>query len=155
MHPVCRYVTSHWGTPKTIFEQYVLHDFVDVTPFDHEKTGFDAFTCEWSKDKVNYLNPPYSELARKWAPLIDRKAREGYPIILLMPTRNSSKYWNEKILPHCKEICLVPHRVHFIDLKLQSKKPSAAPFSVMFCYINCRSGLEKQPIDLVLPPALP
>jgi len=158
MHPVCKYVTSHWGTPLKILQTYVLHNVIDVTPFDQKFNGkfFDAFESDWgSIEKTYYLNPPYNELARKWASLIDFKAKAGFRMILLMPTRNCAKYWNEKIRPHCKEICLVPHRVTFIDLKQQAKKPTAAPFSVMFCYINCRSGLEKQTIDLVLPPSLP
>ena len=147
-------VTSFWGTPKMIREKYLPREYFDVAPYP--RNGYDAFRDSWSKTLPNYCNCPYQDLYRmkgsqdSWSKLIDRKAKLGYKIILLLPNRHEALYFNQYILKNAREIVQIPFRIGFIDLKNLSKTKGNAPFACVMVWINMSSGLKKSHINLVV-----
>ena len=146
-------VTSFWGTPDIIKAKYLPISYFDVAPFP--RNGYDAFRDSWSKTLPNYCNCPYQDLYRmkgsqdSWSKLIDRKAKQGYKIVLLMPARFEAAYFNKYIMSNAREIAMVPFRIPFKDLKNLSKKKGTAPFACVVIYINMNSGLKKSKTILV------
>ncbi len=82
-----------WETPKELYKALdsIFHFDFDPCPVHPD---FDGLSVEWGKR--NYVNPPYSELAR-WIKKAYEEARKGKLIVMLIPSRTDTKAFHEYI----------------------------------------------------------
>jgi len=103
-------------------------EFFDPCPANWDES-FDGLEISWAK--VNFVNPPYSQLAR-WA----KKAEEewlkgGKTIVMLIPPRTCTTYFHDHIYQKAE--------LRFYRGRLKFRNPStgepmqSAPFPSMLC----------------------
>lgn len=98
----------------------------DPCPF---KSEFNGLETEWNGNI--YINPPYSGIE----PFIKKGIEElkngnAKKCVYLIPVRSDTKYWNELIMEHAKEIRFVKGRLNFNESK------SPAPFPCVLVILN-------------------
>ena len=125
-----------YGTPTWILDKYLPATYKDVAPHPFQPEIWNGLTMDWAETpNVNYCNPPFQDLARKWADVIKNESLKGKLICLLMPARTSSNYTREKLLPYCKHIVFLP-KVKFIDYEDKCETKSVCPAAIILMYFN-------------------
>jgi site-specific DNA-methyltransferase (adenine-specific) len=90
----------------------------------------DGLEINWPTDRLVFVNPPYSDLAR-WAKKCREQADRGCTIVLLIPPRTCTSYFHDYIYESA-ELRFIRGRVKFLDPA--TKKPmQSAPFPSMLC----------------------
>jgi hypothetical protein len=75
---------------------------------DHSATYLDAFSIKNWGDGASYANPPFS-LYRK---ILDRLEKRGETIILLIPVRLETCWYNKALSMLCEDPIEIPHSKH-------------------------------------------
>ena len=108
---IARSKTDNWSTPPSLIQELCgTLDVHDPCPANFTQCGLEA---DWSYDKINWVNPPFSKLA-KWTLKAKQEAQKHAKICLLMPARVSTNYFWE----NCKdvaEIQFIKKRRRFIN----------------------------------------
>ena len=105
-----------WATPKEFLAELEKEfgKMFDPCPLNAD---FDGLEIEWSRSKMNFINPPYS---RKLKEAFIRKAywesQQGKTCIMLLPVSTSTKIFHEIIYPNA-EIRFIKGRLKFNGLK--------------------------------------
>ena len=99
--------------------------FFDPCP---KNPTFNGLQIEWGP--VNFVNPPYSEIA-KWAEKCEIEWKKGRTVILLIPPRTCTRYFHDHIYGKA-ELRFIKGRVRFLNPETEEPmKP--APFPSMLC----------------------
>lgn len=73
----------------------------------------DGLTGDWGEEKtVCFVNPPYSSI-KTWVAKVLEQCQRGRTIILLIPARPNSKYWDEILWPYATEIRFLSQKIRF------------------------------------------
>ena len=140
-------ISGIWLTPQSAKLLYLPVEYNDYCPFPQK--GFDIFVeSNWKNKHIpKYINPPFSILP-KLSKLINKKAHEGFKIIICCPVRYNTRYFQNYLKPIINEICICNERVKFIDGTGTSKSNVGCPFVCNFLYINCESKHKQSEIKL-------
>ena len=113
---------------KEIEEEY--GEIFDPCPSNWDES-FDGLEIEWSHDKVNFVNPPYSQIAQ-WANKCEQEWLNGKTVILLIPPRTDTKYFHSHIYRKAR-LRFIKGRLKFRDPET-GKEMASAPFPSMLCF---------------------
>ena len=95
----------------------------------------DGLAVDWrrrAKGGLIFCNPPYSEVAA-WAKKASEEARHRAEIVLLVPARTDTRWWQESIAPHADAVCFWKGRIRFLGGK------DSAPFPTAVVYFGDRA----------------
>ena len=113
----------HGGTPDHIIEELNSKYGELFDPCPNNPT-FDGLSIEWPKDKVIYVNPPYSRgQISKWVKKAHDEFLNGCSIIMLIPSYTDTVYFHEFIYG-IAEISFIRGRLKFKGYENSSSFPS-------------------------------
>ena len=99
----------------------------------------DGLSKPWAKQGVNYVNQPYNE-CDKWVIKAVAESARSCEIIMLIPARTDTKYYQDWIFPTARSICFIKGRLKFVDPTLETKKNQPAPFPSALIYWGDKQG---------------
>ena len=116
-------------TPLAILEdiESEFGEYFDPCPANWDRS-FDGLEIEWGA--VNFVNPPYSQIA-EWARKSEEEWAKGKTVIMLIPPRTCTKYFHDHIYGKAE--------LRFFRGRLKFRDPSTgepmrpAPFPSMLC----------------------
>lgn len=116
-------VTDQWSTPKDVIESLIKEfgDLADPCPYN-ASPSFDGLSMEWSYSRVNFVNPPYSDI-KNWCKKSYEEWQKGKTVVMLIPSRTDTKYWHDYIMK-ATEIRFIKGRLKFGDSKNSAPFPS-------------------------------
>ena len=121
--------TDEWATPKAIYSQALELGMFDPCPLG----GFiDGLAIEWGK--INFVNPPYSQL-RKWVNKAICEHRKNKDVIMLIPARTDTKAF--------LELWNYGSTFTFIIGRLKYNDTGTAPFPSMIVRLNGKNSVCK------------
>lgn len=124
--------TDEWRTPSKLYNAFMDHGYFDPCPF---KAKFDGLQINYYGKKL-FVNPPFSQLAT-WVEWCITQYNNGCEVILLMPSRTDTIYFEKLVLETTPCICFIKGRLHFND----SKK--VAPFPTMLVHLRPEHWLQQ------------
>lgn len=103
--------SDNWRTPEKIYNELNKEYNFDFDPCPlKENPEFDGLEIEWGKR--NFINPPYSEVA-KWIKKGYEENKKGKLCVFLVASRTDTKWFHEYVLPYAKEIKFIKGRLKF------------------------------------------
>ena len=141
-----------WQTPKGLFKT-LDNEFnfecdvaasVDNTLcklwFDEEDS---ALNNEWYK--VNYLNPPYSNIG-PWVDKAIIEHQKGKTIVMLVPS-DTSVQWYKRARETCHEVRFISGRISFVNAETQKAEGGNNKGSVILVW---RANAPKYFVEMLL-----
>ncbi len=128
--------TDEWATPKFIYAQAMAKGMFDPCPLG---SLVDGLAIEWGKS--NFVNPPYSKLA-KWIDKSIEQHMKGRAVTLLIPARTDTKAF--------RRLYEYGSRFTFITGRLRFNEANTAPFPSMIVELvgggitNTRCGIVRR-----------
>ncbi len=141
----------NWETPNEVLEIIQAYRPIRLDPCTTEENPTralewytpedDGLSKDWSMEKggLIYINPPYGRAIGKW---VGKAVKENYSrpftkaigteIIMLLPARTDTSYWQYGIFASANALCFVRGRIKFKGAK------SGAPFPSAFVYFGDR-----------------
>ena len=122
-------LTEMWGTPKSLFDKLdeEFHFDCDVCASDgmemvkhHYNPQMDGLKQDWSKNKSNWMNPPYGRVIPDW---MKKACESNANVVCLIPARTDTKWWHDYVMGKAVEVRFVAGR-----LKFNGEKNGSAPF---------------------------
>lgn len=113
----------HGGTPDYILKDLISKhgDLFDPCPNDPK---FDGLELEWPKEKVVFVNPPYTRgQISKWVEKAYIEFINGCKIIMLIPSYTDTKYFHKYIYGKA-EISFIKGRLKFKGYEKTASFPS-------------------------------
>lgn len=120
--------SDEWYTPKWLIDTlgpFDLDPCSAINPlFEIAKETYnqdqDGLSKEWDKDKVVWLNPPYSsKLIKEFV----KKLAEHNNGIAILVNRTDNLLFQEVIFPKAKSMIFMRHRVKFVNQEGISRSP--------------------------------
>ncbi len=96
---------------------YLQEEFFDPCP--HPRTEIDGLLIDWYK--LNYVNPPYSDLS-DWVSKAIAESKEGNITIMLLPAKTDQS-WFHWIIEHGFKIIWIHRRLKFKNNKWSATQP--------------------------------
>lgn len=109
--------SDEWATPKYIYRQAMAKGMFDPCPLGSKTDGL---AIDWGK--MNFVNPPYSQL-RQWVQKSIEEHEKGKDIIMLIPARTDTKAF-KMLFEYGAEITFITGRLCF-------NESNPAPFPSM------------------------
>tara|TARA_R110002051_G_scaffold25654_1_gene62584 strand:- start:33 stop:491 length:459 start_codon:yes stop_codon:yes gene_type:complete len=121
---------DNWMTPPDLLEKLTEEygELYDPCPAYHD-FSFDGLEIEWSRDKVCFVNPPYSQM-KEWVKKSHDEWRAGSTVILLIPPRTCTRYFHDYINERA-EVRFIKGRLKFVHPNGEDSK--SAPFPSILC----------------------
>lgn len=110
--------SDDWKTPPEIYDYFIQQGYIDPCPFKAEFDGLKII----HKDKKVFINPPYSKL-KIWTEYAIKLWQEGCKVVLLIPSRTETKYFQE-LLKYNPKLFFFKGRLHFNESKNCAPFPS-------------------------------
>ena len=110
---------QNWKTPKAFYQALDAEFRFDFDPCP-PKPDFDGLSIEWGA--VNFVNPPYSQVAR-WVKKGYQESVKGKTVVFLIPSRTDTRWWHEYVMA-AKEIRFIKGRLIFEGSKFNAPFPS-------------------------------
>ena len=140
-----------WETPEEVVSIVESYRPIRLDPCTTSKNPTGAFTFftpetdgltrDWGMDRggLVYVNPPYGRSISKWVgKAVSESVKRPYTkaigteIIMLIPARTDTSYWQYGIFESANAICFVRGRIKFKGAK------AGAPFPSAFIYFGDR-----------------
>ena len=121
---------DNWMTPIELLEELTneFGELFDPCPKDFDYS-FDGLEISWSREKVCFVNPPYSKI-KDWVKKCYDEWLPGSEIVLLIPARTDTRYFHNYINDNAK-VRFIKGRLKFIHPDGRNSK--AAPFPSILC----------------------
>lgn len=113
-------LTDEWRTPKSLYEKLDKEFKFDFDPCPLGG-NVDGLSLDWGK--VNFVNPPYSQL-KAWCKKSYEESLLGKTVVMLIPSRTDTAAWHDYCMK-AKEIRFIRGRLKFGDSKNSAPFPSA------------------------------
>lgn len=132
--------TGEWETPRDLFDalnaEFGFDRDVCATPENSKCAAFftkemDGLAQEWTG--TCWCNPPYGREVGKWVEKARISAQKGATVVMLLPARTDTKWFQQHIL-HKAEIRFLPGRLKFGGAQ------NSAPFPSMVVVYRGRKG---------------
>ena len=120
-------LTDQWSTPPELYKQLDSEFHFTFDPCPLSTQYVDGLTKQWGTS--NFVNPPYSDI-EPWAKKCREEQLKGNLSVLLIPSRTSTHYFHDWILPFA-ELRFLRGRVKFLNQDGQQQQ--AAPFASVVC----------------------
>ena len=113
--------TDDWSTPDSFYRalhaefKFVLDAAASVENAKCERyftREMDALTRNWGKGNV-FCNPPYGRVLRDWMKKALDASRQGATVVMLVPARTGTQWFQEVAMPHGSEIRFLRGRLKF------------------------------------------
>lgn len=111
--------SDNWKTPARFYEELDKEFHFDFDPCPPNPT-FDGLSIEWGK--MNFCNPPYSQIA-KWLEKAWIERERENKTVMLIPSRTDTKWWHDYCMK-ATEIRFIKGRLKFNDSKNSAPFPS-------------------------------
>ena len=122
-----------WETPVELFDYWnrIFSFTIDVCAYPHnaklprywtEKE--DALAQDWSGERC-WCNPPYGRVIGQWVQKAAESAEQGALVVMLLPARVDSRWWQTWVQPKANYIWFHPGRVRFVGAENDAGFPSA------------------------------
>lgn len=117
-------------TPKNLYKflDDIYHFDFDPCPIDPK---FDGLVVPWGK--MNYVNPPYSQI-KKWVAKAIEEKQIGNSTLFLITVRTSTKYWFDYIFPQATRLWFIQDGITFES----HKRP--LPIPLCLCLFSNRDS---------------
>ena len=133
MFKSCYYGTSkqthpHGGTPDWLLNELI--DKYNISLFDPcpNNPTFDGLSIEWPKGDTIYVNPPYTRgQISKWVKKCHDLWKEGYQIIMLIPSYTDTAYFHDLIYKKAN-LQFIRGRLNFKGYNSKASFPSMLVF---------------------------
>lgn len=135
-----------WETPETFLQLVRELDVIGLDPATTplNPTGAkavytpaeDGLVQPWVGHGLVYCNPPYGRQLQYWVKKASIEAAKGAEIIMLIPARTDTKWFQEWILA-ANAVCLWKGRIVFVDPDPnvpEAKRKNPATFPSCVCY---------------------
>jgi phage N-6-adenine-methyltransferase len=121
---------DNWMTPIELIEELTneFGELFDPCPKDFDYS-FDGLEISWSREKVCFVNPPYSKI-KDWVKKSHDEWVLGSEIILLIPARTDTRYFHDYINDNA-QVRFIKGRLKFIHPDGRNSK--SAPFPSILC----------------------
>ena len=121
---------DNWMTPIELIEELTneFGELFDPCPKDFDYS-FDGLEISWSREKVCFVNPPYSQI-KDWVKKSHDEWVLGSEIILLIPARTDTRYFHDYINDNA-QVRFIKGRLKFIHPDGRNSK--SAPFPSILC----------------------
>ena len=132
-----------WCTPQDLFAALdaEFHFALDAAATDksakcdkYYSPLENGLTQSWDCGGAVFCNPPYGTELKKWVKKACEEAREGFPIVLLIPARTDTAYFHDYIYGKA-EIRFLRGRLRFTNDD-GIPAANAAPFPSMIVVYN-------------------
>ena len=129
--------TDSHGTPDWVIEK-IKNDYGEISDFDpcplNDSPTFDGLSVEYPREKIVFINPPYSALKTTktrlgWVEKAHNECMDGSEIVMLIPARTDTQWFHDFIVDQ--------YEVEFIRGRITFKgNKNAAPFPSMLVHFN-------------------
>lgn len=133
-----------WRTPQYVFDYYnKIYQFnFDLACSEHNKLCENGFTKEqdslkqdwYAKDRVAWLNPPYSADMREWFAKAVEESNKGMTICMLVYARTDTRWWHDYVLPNAYSIRFIKSRIKFLDSSTGKERGSSTAPSCLIVF---------------------
>jgi site-specific DNA-methyltransferase (adenine-specific) len=114
--------SGRWETPPELFAK-LDQEFgftVDVCAEAHNKKcrryfspGVDGLRRSWAGERA-WCNPPYGMGLSRWFAKAIAEREQGATVVVLVPARTDTRWWQTFVMPHADEVRFIDGRVKFI-----------------------------------------
>lgn len=116
-----------------------FYNFLDsIYRFDFDpcpiNPTFDGLSEEVRWGKINFVNPPFSEISKWVKKALSEKEKYQCSSVFLITARTNSAYWFKLIFPNCTDIYFLKRGLCFSDYKTAFPVPLAL---VTFIHSGC------------------
>ena len=129
---------DEYATPALIYDQVKELGMFDPCPFKGKEAGLDGLTIEWRD--LNFVNPPYSEVA-KWVDKAIEEHRKNKRMTILLPFARTCTKWFKRLWLYGCDFWFITGRLTFNE---NSQKPKEAPVAnvlILTTGLNSRAFL--------------
>ena len=123
-------LSDEWRTPESVYKKLDAEFHFDFDPCP--TGGRLGFFESWGGS--NFINPPYSEVAR-WVEKACSESRKGKVCVLLVAARTDTRWFHDFCIPFAREIRFIRGRVKFVS---HEGKHGHAPFPSMIVIFDGR-----------------
>ena len=125
---------DNWMTPIDLLEKIEneFGELFDPCPKDFDYS-FDGLEISWSREKVCFVNPPYSQI-KFWVEKCYKESLLGSKIVLLIPARTDTRYFHS-FINNKANVRFIKGRLKFIHPDGRNSK--SAPFPSILCLYGC------------------
>ena len=134
-----------WTTPPHIIEE-LREEFgpmFDPCPENWDES-FNGLEIEWKK--VNFVNPPYSQMV-DWIKKSHEEWKKGKTVILLIPPRTDTRYFHDYVNGNA-EVRFIKGRLKFGNPSKVGYKPTGAPFPSILCVFKGDGWMARFPLNV-------
>lgn len=136
--------SDEWSTPKEFVQllEKRLGKF-ELDPCATEENAVcdrfyskeqNGLSLDW-KEKLIFVNPPYSEVSKWVEKACEEYRKHGNTIAMLIPARTDTKWWHKYIMNNAYEINFIKGRLKFSNAKNCAPFPSVV---IIFAANSCR-----------------
>lgn len=150
LDPLMSSETNEWFTPPEVLKAIAPLGPIALDPCGNPLSPVEAerriiwpeadgLKADWHTLAVGglvYINPPFGRRLRLWARKIQREAAAGAEIVLLVPARVDTSWWETL---HPAAWCAWRRRIRFI--RPDGRRNDPAPFPVALLYFGRRAAL--------------
>ncbi len=144
--------TEHWSTPEWLFlELNSLYNFTldacaDTTNYKVKKyfsKKDNGLAQSWANN-TTWVNPPYGREISDWVSKASQTVMfssiAGDEVVMLLPARTDTKWMQEYVFKHARNVCFISGRLKFSNSK------TSAPFPSMIVVFS-NSKITKKEIE--------
>ncbi len=111
-----------WATPRGFFERLdaIFHFRLDpCAALETAKCSAyftkedDGLRQEWAPIGNAFVNPPYGRELPKWMRKSKEEAANGITVVMLIPARVDTTYWQDIAFQHARCVCFMRGRLTF------------------------------------------
>lgn len=112
-----------WATPKAVYEELDKEFAFNFDPCPLGGVAFmNGLEMDWGTS--TFCNPPYGREIGKWTSKAVKEADKGKTIVLLIPSRTDTRWWQNDIMK-AQEIRFIKGRLKFGNATNSAPFPSA------------------------------
>ena len=86
----------------------------------HYTPEIDGLKQDWTKNKSNWMNPPYGREIKHW---LKKAAESNANVVCLIPARTDTTWWCDYVMDKAAEVRFIKGR-----LKFRGSTEGSAPF---------------------------
>lgn len=110
-----------WRTPEALYDLLNAEFHFDFDPCPNNPASDGLALESWGN--VNFVNPPYRQVAR-WVAKAYEQSKQGRTVVLLVAARTDTRWFHNIVLPFSSEIRFIKGRLKFSNSKNSAPFPS-------------------------------
>jgi site-specific DNA-methyltransferase (adenine-specific) len=136
--------SQHWNTPEKVLKFVRAMGEITLDPCSNNNSIVEAkheiappqdgLAVDWhvlGQNGITFVNPPYGRGIAKWIQKAVLEYAKGAEIIMLVPARVDTKWWQNWIFPTANAICFWKGRLVF-EHPDKPKLPATFPSAIVY-----------------------